>query len=79
MEVTQRSASKTKLEHRKTCQYLVLKSLHNGFVHIKFDCDLRFASTHVTVGIGRIQRTRYEKLFPGVRLLVQKDLKRNSN
>lgn len=54
--------------------YLVLKSLHNGLVHIKFDRDLRFTGTHVTVGIGVVQRTRYKKLFPGVRLLIQEDL-----
>lgn len=54
--------------------YPVLKSLHNGLVNVEFNRDLRFAGTDVTVGIGRVQSTRYEKLFPGVWLLIQEDL-----
>lgn len=61
--------------HSGDCCYLVLKSQHNGLVHIKFDRDLGFAGTHVTVGIGRVQRTWNQQLLPGIWLFVQKDLK----
>lgn len=44
-------------------------------MHIEFDSDLRLAGTHVTVGIGRVQRTWNQELLPGIGLFVQKDLK----
>lgn len=45
-------------------------------MHIEFNCGFRFAGAHVAVGVGAIQRTRYQELFPGVRLLVQEDLRK---
>lgn len=41
---------------------------------VEFDCDFRFADTHVAIGAGRVQDTRDKKLLPEVRTLVQEDL-----
>ena len=56
--------------------YLVVKGQHKSFVHIQFDCNLWLAGAHITVGTGWVQSTWNKQLFPGVRLLVQEDLRR---
>ena len=52
----------------------VLQGEDGGFEDVEFDGDLRPAGADVTVGAGRVQDARDQKLLPQVGMFVEEDL-----